>query len=114
MALALNYRGFDSKAAFSGEEAVAAAAEFTPDVVVSDVLMGGISGIEAAIQIRRVFPEIRIILYYAQVAPADMLEMARAHGFQLFGNTSRLKPSARCSKKVVQHEIEGPQNIAGR
>ena len=44
MAMALAYRGHTSKAVFSGEDAVAAAAEFTPDVLISDVCMAGISG----------------------------------------------------------------------
>lgn len=87
MAQALQNRGHITGAVFSGEEAVAAAAGFSPDILLSDERMGGISGIEAAIQIQQIFPATRVIIYYAQTASSDMLNKAQAHGFELFFHT---------------------------
>jgi DNA-binding NtrC family response regulator len=61
----LNSRGFQAKALYSGEAAVEEVRDFGPQIVLSDVQMGGIDGVEAAIRIRRLHPECRIILFTA-------------------------------------------------
>ena len=61
----LNCHGFEAKALYSGESAVQEVKDFRPQIVLSDVRMGGIDGVEAAIRIRRLHPECRIILFTA-------------------------------------------------
>ena len=46
-----------------GEALVAAAVRLRPDVVVTDISMPAISGIEAVRQIRRVLPEIKFVFF---------------------------------------------------
>jgi CheY-like chemotaxis protein len=80
----LKQSGYVSKAVFSGEEAVAAAAEFKPDVLLSDFLMAGINGIDAAIELQQICPACRAIIYYSSFAPADLLEKAWKHNFEVY------------------------------
>src|SRR5450631_1393180 len=47
LALILGQFGYETTAIYSGERAVEAASALTPDVVISDVAMGGMNGIEA-------------------------------------------------------------------
>jgi DNA-binding NtrC family response regulator len=61
----LNSHGFQAKALYSGEAAVEEVRDFRPQIVLSDVQMGGIDGVEAANRIRRLHPECRIILFTA-------------------------------------------------
>jgi DNA-binding NarL/FixJ family response regulator len=61
----------------SGEDAVQAALATRPDVVVLDVAMPGIDGIEAARQIRAEAPECRIVLLTAEIDEEQMLEAMR-------------------------------------
>jgi CheY-like chemotaxis protein len=60
--------------------ALEVAGELKPDVLISDVIMTGMTGIEAAIHILEVVPTCRVILFSGQAATADLLERAEAKG----------------------------------
>ncbi|MGB9257180.1 MAG: response regulator, partial [Candidatus Korobacteraceae bacterium] len=53
-----------------------------PDLVISDVIMPDMNGIEAAISIRGFLPSCKILLFSGQAATADLLENARAQGHE--------------------------------
>ncbi len=58
----------------SGEEAIELAAALAPQLVLMDINMGGISGIEAARRITSGWPEMAVVLlstYQAEDLPAD-------------------------------------------
>jgi CheY-like chemotaxis protein len=80
LALILNRSGFDAHAAYNGQEALAIAAELSPDILISDVIMDGMTGVEAAIRIAEMVPHCRILLFSGQAATAALLENAEAHG----------------------------------
>jgi DNA-binding response OmpR family regulator len=82
LAMILNQSGFDARAVYSGEKAVELAVTFKPEMLISDVIMAGLSGIEAAIRIRVLFPQVKILLFSGQAATADLLEKARAQGHE--------------------------------
>lgn len=76
----LNGEGFEAMAVSTGASAVELAKAFDPDVVLSDVIMPGLNGIETGIQIRKVAPNCRVILFSGQAATVDLLEKARQQG----------------------------------
>lgn len=82
----LNENQFDAEAAHSGPEALEAARKQRPDVVLSDVLMPRMSGVDLAIQLRDEFPEIRVYLFSGQTATSRLILQAeeRGHHFELF------------------------------
>ena len=82
LAMILNQSGFQARVAYSGEKALELAAEFQPDMLISDVIMAGLNGIDAAIKIREVLPSIKILLFSGQAATADLLEKARVQGYE--------------------------------
>jgi len=82
LAMILNKNGFDARVAYTGEQAVEVAGEFVPEMLISDVIMGGLNGIDAAIRIRALLPGIKILLFSGQAATADLLEKARAQGYE--------------------------------
>ena len=81
LAQILNGSGFVAKAVFSGEHAVPEASEFRPDVLLTDVIMRGISGIDVAMQVSKVLPACRVILLSGQASTADLLDRAEALGY---------------------------------
>ncbi|HEX7285059.1 MAG TPA: response regulator [Candidatus Angelobacter sp.] len=78
----LNQNGFEACAVYSGVSAVDRAREIKPELVISDVIMQDMNGIEAAIRIREFLPGCKILLFSGQAATADLLERARAQGHE--------------------------------
>ena len=81
LAMILNQSGFEARAVYSGEKALELVQEFQPDMLISDVIMADLNGIDAAIKIRELLPGIKILLFSGQAATADLLEKARAQGY---------------------------------
>jgi DNA-binding response OmpR family regulator len=82
LSLILKMHGFTVFAARSGEEAVEVARQALPRWIISDIVMGGISGIEAAIQIREFCPQCRILLMSGNHMTSDLVEEARVLGYE--------------------------------
>jgi CheY-like chemotaxis protein len=82
LAMILNQSGFEARAVYSGEKALEFAATYAPDMLITDVIMADLNGIDAAIRIRALLPDIKILLFSGQAATADLLEKARAHGYE--------------------------------
>jgi CheY-like chemotaxis protein len=82
LAIILNQNGFDAMAVYTGTEAVERARDTRPDLIISDVIMPDMNGIEAAINIRGFLPTCKILLFSGQAATADLLESARAQGHE--------------------------------
>ncbi len=60
LAIILNQAGFEAKAVYSGEKAIESLEIFQPDMLISDVIMTGMTGIEAAIATRQKMPSCKI------------------------------------------------------
>jgi len=82
LAMILNQSGFEERAVYSGERAVELIPVFEPDMLISDVIMADLNGIEAAIRIRAMRPQIKVLLFSGQAATADLLIKARSEGYE--------------------------------
>jgi CheY-like chemotaxis protein len=81
----LSRAGFEAVFALSGSEAIELAEQICPDIVISDVIMPDLDGVQTAVGIQRACPAARILLFSGQAATSDILEKARAegHNFEL-------------------------------
>jgi DNA-binding NtrC family response regulator len=75
--------GFEVRSVYSGYSAIETAVHFYPDVIVSDILMSGINGIDAALSISRELPKSRFVLITGHADCDDDIEQARARGLKL-------------------------------
>lgn len=81
----LNMAGFCAFVAYGGQMALELAAKFHPDILLTDVMMPGMNGLELAISISQLLPHTRILLISGQAGTLDLLEKARSegHSFEL-------------------------------
>jgi CheY-like chemotaxis protein len=80
LALILESKGYVSEAAYDAVTALEVCRARIPNLLISDVVMPGMNGIELGIAIRRDFPSCKVLLFSGQAATAEMLEDASADG----------------------------------
>lgn len=76
----LSQRGFVAMAAYSGKEALEIARVVPPNLLLTDVVMPGMNGVELAIAIKNTIPDCAVLLFSGQAATADRLRQAHAMG----------------------------------
>jgi CheY-like chemotaxis protein len=78
----LEKEGYETCAAYSGEQAVDVAQSFAPDVLICDVFLGGLSGLDAAIEIRAKYPFCKVLLVSGHVSLSDLSQQAAEKGHE--------------------------------
>lgn len=96
----LHLRGYDARAAFSAGEALAAVAASAPDVVLLDLTLPGVRGVELLMTLRQLLPNGEIILLSGHLDLAEKIEGVRIDAFDML-----LKP-------VVMAELTGKIDAA--
>jgi CheY-like chemotaxis protein len=81
LVLILNSKGYAAEAAYDGASALEICRQKVPDLVLSDVVMPGMNGIELAIAIHDELQGCRILLFSGQAETAEILEDARRRGY---------------------------------
>ena len=103
LALILRQLGFEVTPFIEPLEALNAANSEAPDLLISDVVMPALSGIDLAIQMQERCPNCKVLLFSGQAATASMLEKARAngHNFELLLKPVHPKDLLREIRKVT-------------
>ena len=78
----LRYSGYDAVAFYDAEATLAACENDTPDVIVSDVSMPEMSGVEMAVQLKQRFPGCEILLFSGDAKSSGVLEAAHRKGYE--------------------------------
>lgn len=80
LATILNRAGFIASAFHDPKAALNAAASRAPDLLISDVMMPEMTGVELAIQMRQANPGCQVLLFSGNSFKEDLVETARRDG----------------------------------
>ena len=81
IALILRSNGYQAVALYDPQSAIAQLETTKPAVVISDVEMPGMNGVQLAVLIRERYPDCRVLLFSGQAATVDLLDEARRNGY---------------------------------
>jgi CheY-like chemotaxis protein len=93
LAIILNQSGFQAQSFTNPMQALEQARTTKPDLLISDVMMPEMTGIELAIAIKNECPECKILLFSGQAATADLLQVARSQGHEFHLLTKPVHPA---------------------
>jgi len=83
LAMILRSHGYNAISFESAGETLLAASSEPPDLLIADVIMPQLSGIELAILVQQKYPACKVLLLSGRAATAKMLNAARAKGHDL-------------------------------
>ena len=81
LAAILRNSGYDASIAYDADSALQQCESVAPDLLITDIVMPGSSGIDLAVLIRERHPDCKILLFSGQAQTVDMLEEARRRGY---------------------------------
>jgi DNA-binding response OmpR family regulator len=89
----LSRSGYTAITAYDADSALESALLMPPEMLITDVILPGMSGIELAITVKRIFPDCKIILFSGQASTADLLSKANRDGHQFQLLTKPIHPA---------------------
>jgi len=94
LAAILEISGYASMTAYDGLSAMELAQVIPPDLLISDVVMPGMSGVELAMALSQSVPDCKVLLFSGQAATLDLLSAAREAGHDFPALTKPVHPRA--------------------
>ncbi|RXH53971.1 response regulator [Granulicella sibirica] len=110
LATILEKSGFSAQCFFNPLEALYAARSDAPDLLISDVMMPQLSGVELAVQMKTMWPLCQILLFSGQAATADLLQTAREQGHDFHLLTKPVHPSD-LLKEIQRQDSEAGMRV---
>jgi DNA-binding NtrC family response regulator len=101
----LRKSGYEARAFYNAQSALEAVDLGCPELVISDVVMPGMSGVEMAILIKERHPACKILLFSGNAATAGILDTARRRGHDFVLLTKPAHPTDLLAKvESMGHE----------
>jgi DNA-binding NtrC family response regulator len=110
ISIILQKEGFDTIPFTEPLEALQVIRGEVPDLLISDVVMPQLSGVELAIQVRELYPECKVLLFSGHPATWPLLEDARAKGHEFGLLTKPAHPRELLQKVQTMLEIDSVSN----
>lgn len=105
--------GYAAVAAYDGDTALESALLTPPQLLLTDVILPGMNGIELAQTIRRVFPDCKILLFSGQASTVDLLASAHRSG-HCFTLLSKPVPPEELLAQVARQLSLSPEQPAAK
>lgn len=82
LATILQRSGYEVRPFYDAQSALEQFDALRPELVITDVMMPGMNGVEMAILIKQRHPDCKILLFSGQAATVNLLETARKQGYE--------------------------------
>jgi DNA-binding response OmpR family regulator len=107
LAAILTQSGYIAMAAYDGEGALERARMTAPQMLITDVCMPGMGGIELAVAIRESYPRCKILLFSGQMSTVDLLVASRNAGYDFAAISKPIHPTELLAK--VSESLSPPE-----
>lgn len=108
----IHMRDLKSKIALNGEQALRIVDDQVPDVMVLDLKMPGIDGMEVLRRIRKLYPEVRVIILTGHGSDKEEKEARRLGAFEYLEKPADVDRLVNTIKNAYRSKVEGPMAAA--
>ena len=98
LAAILELAGYEVCAVYGGEAALRLLDLFKPDLVITDIMMPGVTGVEVAFAARAALPRCKILLFSGHAGLHDLLRTNQAEGLSFELITKPIQPDELLAK----------------
>ena len=99
----LRHNGYAAEAAYDGTGALERALLSPPELVITDVVLPGMSGVQLAITIKRVYPDCKILLYSGQASTPELIRSPHCAPYDFTLLSKPVRPSDLLA--LVEHRL---------
>ena len=108
LAAILRRAGYEASAFYDAQSALAQVEDARPELVISDVMMPGMNGVDMAVLIRERLPECKVLLFSGQASTLNILDTVGRHGYDFELLAKPIHPTDLLAKVAnVSDESEG-------
>jgi CheY-like chemotaxis protein len=109
--LILKQHGFSTKGARNGSDAIACVDTFLPDILLCDINLPDIDGIQVSLAVRDILPEVRVVLLSGEISSSELLEDAKrqGHHFEVLAKPTEPRVLLAC----LERKAAMPRDTAG-
>ena len=104
LAAILRLSGYEAAAVYDAHSALEHCDGGAPDVVITDVVMPGIGGLDLAIMLQQRYPHCKILLFSGQAATADILQDVKGRGYNFEVLAKPVHPHDLLSRLSIPNE----------
>ena len=108
----IRMRDLNSDIALNGQEALRIVEDDIPDVMVLDLRMPGIDGMEVLRRLRKAYPEVKVIILTGHGSKKDEEEARRLGAFEYLEKPADINKLIDTIKRAYKSKIEGTM-VAG-
>ena len=109
--LILRTRNYEPRVAYSAEEAIEIVALWKPDLAVLDVMLPGMNGIDLAVALKAIYPDLKILLVSGHPGTGDLLVTAEEEGHRFEILAKPLHPDLLLEKVSSLLPVDGRQQM---
>lgn len=109
LAQILSQHGYAALTAYDADDALETALMTPPEMLITDVILPGMNGVELAITIQRIYPDCKILLFSGQAVTSDLLAAAHRAGHHFTLLNKPLPPQQLVAMVHEQLNVHVPQ-----